>query len=75
MVPRTDIFGQSMKVRMGYIDQLRSLSIVDTYLMPNIIHMLRLDQGLPRAFKLDQWAIDEFYVSCKMTASFLMRVC
>ena len=54
-----------MKVRMGYIDQLRSLSIVDTYLMPNIIHMLRLDQGLPRAFKLDQWAIDEFYVSCK----------
>ncbi|KAL1719117.1 hypothetical protein EV715DRAFT_272923 [Schizophyllum commune] len=59
-----DLFeGASMKVRMGYIDQLRSLSIVDTYLMPNIIHMLRLDQGLPRAFKLDQWAIDEFYVS------------
>ncbi|TRM62271.1 hypothetical protein BD626DRAFT_558116 [Schizophyllum amplum] len=59
-----DLFqGASLKVRMGYIEQLRSLGVVDTYLMPNIIHMLQLDQGLARAFKLDMWAVDEFFVS------------
>ncbi|KIY45151.1 hypothetical protein FISHEDRAFT_49914 [Fistulina hepatica ATCC 64428] len=52
----------SMKVRSSYIEQLRDAKVVETALMPNLVHLLRLDQGIAKSFKLDIWAVDEYYV-------------
>ncbi|TFK64592.1 hypothetical protein BDN72DRAFT_260036 [Pluteus cervinus] len=52
----------SLKVRASYIDQLRSLDILASYFFPNLLVLLRLDEGISKAFKLDVWGIDEFYV-------------
>ncbi|KAF7310730.1 Delta-9 fatty acid desaturase protein [Mycena chlorophos] len=52
----------SLKVRSNYIDQLRSLDIIGTSFIPNLFSLLGVDQGISKAFKLDAWAIDEFYV-------------
>ncbi|RDB18704.1 E3 ubiquitin-protein ligase listerin [Hypsizygus marmoreus] len=52
----------SLKVRTSYIEQLRNLGVVETYFLPNVISLLRLDQGPLKAYKLDIWAVDEFYV-------------
>ncbi|KIY44620.1 hypothetical protein FISHEDRAFT_51052, partial [Fistulina hepatica ATCC 64428] len=52
----------SMKVRSSYIEQLRDAKVVQTALMPNLVHLLRLDQGIAKSFKLDIWAVDEYYV-------------
>ena len=48
-----------------YIEQLRNLDLVGSRLLPAIIHLLRLDEGLNKAVKVDLWAVDEFYASCK----------
>ena len=48
-----------------YIEQLRNLDLVGSRLLPAIIHLLRLDEGLNKAVKVELWAVDEFYVSCK----------
>ncbi|KAJ7584094.1 hypothetical protein C8J56DRAFT_1005201 [Mycena floridula] len=58
-----DLFiDSSLKVRLSYLDQLRTLEIIPTYLMPNILMLLSLDQGTAKAFKLDVWAVDEYHV-------------
>ncbi|THV07136.1 hypothetical protein K435DRAFT_710473 [Dendrothele bispora CBS 962.96] len=54
----------SLKVRVSYIDQLRSSSIIETYFIPTIFNFLELDKGIARAFKLDKWAVDEYFVHC-----------
>ncbi len=33
--------------------------------MPNILSILQLNRGPAKAFKLDIWAVDEFYVERK----------
>ncbi|EEB98781.1 hypothetical protein MPER_01656, partial [Moniliophthora perniciosa FA553] len=50
----------SLKVRSTYIDQLRNLEIISTHFIPTILGLLGLDQGIPKAFKLDVWAVDEY---------------
>ncbi|KAJ4467014.1 hypothetical protein J3R30DRAFT_3579883 [Lentinula aciculospora] len=52
----------SMKVRMRYIEQLRSSSLIEAHFIPSVISLLSLDRGIVRAYKLDMWAVDEFYV-------------
>ncbi|KAF7291984.1 Delta-9 fatty acid desaturase protein [Mycena indigotica] len=53
----------SLKVRSSYIEQLRALDIIGTSFIPTLFSILGVDQGIPKAFKLDMWAVDEFYVS------------
>ncbi|KAJ2933069.1 hypothetical protein H1R20_g4020, partial [Candolleomyces eurysporus] len=53
----------SFKVKSMYIEQLRNLDLVASRLLPAIIHLLRLDEGLNKAVKVELWAVDEFYVS------------
>ncbi|CAK5264279.1 unnamed protein product [Mycena citricolor] len=58
-----DLFANaSLKIRLGYIDHLRALQLVGNEFIPNILNLLEIDQGIPRAFKLDAWAVDEYYV-------------
>ncbi|OCH91295.1 hypothetical protein OBBRIDRAFT_887096 [Obba rivulosa] len=58
-----DLFANaSLKVKSGYIDQLRDLSLVSDYLLPTIFTLLGLYEGISKAFKLDIWSIDEFYL-------------
>ncbi|KAF8650294.1 hypothetical protein AX16_005322 [Volvariella volvacea WC 439] len=52
----------SLKVRSGYIDQLRGLDILSQFFFPNLLAILQLDEGIAKSFKLDIWGVDEFYV-------------
>ncbi|KAJ6608207.1 hypothetical protein B0H10DRAFT_2068569 [Mycena sp. CBHHK59/15] len=52
----------SLKVRLSYIDQLRTLDIIGTSFIPNLLTLLGVDQGIPKSFKLDVWAVDEYFV-------------
>ena len=61
----TDGRRQSFKVKSMYIEQLRNLDLVALRLLPSIIHLLRLDEGLNRAVKVETWAVDEFYIPCE----------
>lgn len=51
-------------MRSAYVEQLRDLGIISTYFIPNILDLLHLTEGIGRAFKLDPWAVEEFYVQC-----------
>ncbi|KAF7348632.1 Delta-9 fatty acid desaturase protein [Mycena venus] len=58
-----DLFSDaSLKVRLSYIDQLRTLDIIGSSFIPNILSLLGVDQGIPKAFKLDVWNVDEYLV-------------
>ncbi|KAJ7636847.1 hypothetical protein FB45DRAFT_907475 [Roridomyces roridus] len=52
----------SLKVRLSYIDQLRSLDIIGSSFIPNLLNLLGVDQGIGKAFKLDPWSVDEYFV-------------
>lgn len=54
-----------MKVRSGYTEQLRNLDLVATNFIPLILNILNLWTGAGKAFKLDIWSIDEFYLPCE----------
>ena len=56
---------QSLKVKSNYIEQLRNFNIISTHFLPNIFALLRMYEGILKTFKLDVWAVDEFYVQCK----------
>ncbi|KAJ3808145.1 hypothetical protein F5876DRAFT_46635 [Lentinula aff. lateritia] len=60
----------SMKVRMSYIEQLRSSSIIETHFIPSVLNLLNLGRGIVKAYKLDIWAVDEFYVQFYEAGSF-----
>ncbi|KAF9258177.1 hypothetical protein L218DRAFT_964691 [Marasmius fiardii PR-910] len=54
----------SMKVRSGYIEQLRSLGIISTCFIPTVFTLLGLDRGgVVKAFKLNVWEVEEYYVA------------
>ncbi|KAI0056618.1 hypothetical protein BV25DRAFT_1995499 [Artomyces pyxidatus] len=55
-------FNASMKVRSGYTEHLRDLGLVASHFIPLIIDLLDLHGGTRKSFKLDQWAVDEFYI-------------
>lgn len=54
-----------MKVRSDYVNQLRNLDLIATRFIPSIFTLLNLYDGAKKAFKLDQWAIDEYYIERK----------
>ena len=56
------ITAQSLKVKSGYVDQLRELDLVGARLLPTIFTLLDLYGGIAKAFKLDIWSIDEYYL-------------
>jgi hypothetical protein len=41
---------------------MRSLDIISQHFIPNIFDVLGLFAGGKRVFKLDVWAVDEFYL-------------
>ncbi|EJF63887.1 hypothetical protein DICSQDRAFT_145362 [Dichomitus squalens LYAD-421 SS1] len=58
-----DLFhGASMKVKSGYIDQLKDLDLVGSRLLPVVFGLLDLYGGMAKAFKLEIWDVDEFYL-------------
>ncbi|KAI3605699.1 delta 9-fatty acid desaturase [Moniliophthora roreri] len=65
----------SLKVRSAYVDQLRNLEIISTHFIPTILGLLGVDRGIPKAFKLDVWAVEEYYVPFyEPGTSFSLRV-
>ena len=57
-----------MKVKSGYIQHLRNLDIVATHFIPNVFGLLDLYDGTKKAFKLEMWSVDEFYMDCEIYA-------
>jgi hypothetical protein len=52
----------SIKVRSQYFNQMRSLGIMADFFIPNIFDVLGLFSGKKKAFKLDIWAVDDFFI-------------
>lgn len=57
---------QSLKVKSGYMDHLRRLSLVSDHFLPHIFAILRLHGGMSRPVKLDIWEVDEYYLESKL---------
>ncbi|KAF7968525.1 hypothetical protein HWV62_30179 [Athelia sp. TMB] len=58
-----DLFtDSSMKVRSDYVNQLRNLDLIAARFIPSIFNLLNLYDGAKKAFKLDPWAVDEYYI-------------
>jgi hypothetical protein len=53
---------QSIKVKNGYSEQLNGSGLVENNLLPTIYTILDLWGGSKKAFKLEMWSIDEFYI-------------
>lgn len=52
----------SIKVRSQYFNQMRSLGIMADFFIPNVFDVLGLFSGKKKAFKLDIWAVDDFFI-------------
>ncbi|KAG1729725.1 hypothetical protein EDB19DRAFT_1641737 [Suillus lakei] len=52
----------SIKVRSKYFNQMRSLGIIGDFFIPNVFDVLGLFSGKKKAFKLDIWAVDDFFI-------------
>ncbi|KAI0042795.1 hypothetical protein FA95DRAFT_1682318 [Auriscalpium vulgare] len=58
-----DLFGNaSMKVRSGYTEHLRDLDLIGSYFIPLILNILNVSGGMSKAFKLDIWTVNQFYL-------------
>lgn len=55
---------QSLKVKSGYIEHLRRHDLFSDRFLPQIFNILGLYGGIPKAFKLNIWSIEEFYLDC-----------
>ncbi|KAG2146336.1 hypothetical protein DEU56DRAFT_932250 [Suillus clintonianus] len=52
----------SIKVRSQYFNQMRSVGIIANFFIPNVFDVLGLFSGKKKAFKLDIWAVDDFFI-------------
>lgn len=52
----------SIKVRSQYFNRMRSLGIIGDFFIPNVFDVLDLFSGKKKAFKLDIWAVDDFFI-------------
>jgi hypothetical protein len=52
----------SIKVRSQYFNQMRSLGIMADFFIPNVFDVLGLFSGKKKAFKLDIWVVDDFFI-------------
>ncbi|GJE86513.1 hypothetical protein PsYK624_025930 [Phanerochaete sordida] len=58
-----DLFhNASLKVKVEYINHLRREGLITDYFLPLVFSSLGLYEGMARAFKLDIWAVDEYYL-------------
>ncbi|KAI0316069.1 hypothetical protein OF83DRAFT_1284410 [Amylostereum chailletii] len=60
-----DLFqNASSKVKSGYGEQLIRSNLISTHFLPIVLHILNVFSvsGPNKAFKLDMWGVDEFYV-------------
>ncbi|EKM56485.1 uncharacterized protein PHACADRAFT_92839 [Phanerochaete carnosa HHB-10118-sp] len=58
-----DLFiNASLKVKIEYMNHLRREGLVADYFLPLVFNTLGLYEGMVRAFKLDIWSIDEYYL-------------
>ncbi|KZV78944.1 hypothetical protein EXIGLDRAFT_661699 [Exidia glandulosa HHB12029] len=59
----------SAKVKAGFVEQLRDLDLVELYFAPNVLGLLGVmhsgggGSSARKSFKLDVWAIEEFFLS------------
>ena len=66
---RFELFPQSMKVKSGYSEHLQELGLVTTHLIPLAFNLLYLYGGAGKAFRLDVWSVDQFYIECKRSSA------
>lgn len=59
---------QSLKVKIEYINHLRKEGLIVDHFLPQIFNILGLYEGTSRAFKLDIWTIDEYYLDREFRA-------
>ncbi|KAH8102265.1 hypothetical protein BXZ70DRAFT_63905 [Cristinia sonorae] len=58
-----DLFtNASLKVKSSYIEHLQRLDLVSKHFLPHVLGILGLYGGIAKAFKLDIWAVEEFYL-------------
>ncbi|TFK49320.1 hypothetical protein OE88DRAFT_1713557 [Heliocybe sulcata] len=59
-----DLFSNaSFRVKSGYIQHLRSLDVISAKFVPYVFNALGLYGGPRSTFRLDPWAVDEYYIS------------
>lgn len=56
---------QSLRLKMGYGNQLRDLDLVDTSFLPVVFELLDIGGGT-KAFPLELWSVDQFYLECEV---------
>ena len=44
------------------MDHLRRTSLIEDHFLPRIFSILNLYDGIPKAVRLDIWAVDEYYL-------------
>lgn len=49
-------------MKIGFADRLREDNLISDHFLPNIFRVLSLYAGRAKAFKLDIWAVDEYYL-------------
>lgn len=55
------LFAQSLKIKQGYLEQLRNLSLVKSSLLPCLFELLRIGVAAEKPFSLSQWYVEEYY--------------
>ncbi|KAJ1302223.1 hypothetical protein OPQ81_001046 [Rhizoctonia solani] len=53
----------SLKVKQGYLDQLRKLNLVKTSLLPCLFGLLNIGVVGEKPFNLNPWRVDEFHLA------------
>jgi hypothetical protein len=48
---------------------MRNLDIIGNIFIPNVFDILGLFSGKKKAFKLDIWAVDDFFIDCQWFCS------
>ncbi|CAE6527519.1 unnamed protein product [Rhizoctonia solani] len=55
--------GTSLKVKQGYLEQLRKLNLIKTSLLPCLFGLLNIGVAGEKPFNLGPWHVDEFCLS------------
>lgn len=56
---------QSLKIKQGYLEQLRNLNLVKSSLLPCLFELLRIGTAGEKPFGLSQWSVEEYHFNCK----------
>lgn len=53
---------------------MRNLDLIAANFIPLFIALLRLEGGLTKGFKLDVWAVNEYYIERKWNSRYMVAV-